>query len=263
MKIAVFGDIMWNYYLDTHQSLPAECNTKKIGGTLWNVCKAALKHFDTVLAIGAVGAADHGDVVDRMNNMGIQTNLACCLDVSTGACMLIYKRGVRDGILSLRQANMMLPYDVIDIDRILSSDFIFVNGWTMLPESTTSKSLVCVLDSAFRAGIPIIFDVLPHHIQRSEMNPEYIKILEQSSIVICETFPEHKEVDRVVNMQMIYDISKQCRLYILFDWIRSVRVLSKDGKCLTEVPTNYRKGVSTEFLDDLSLGLIGRYYGCA
>lgn len=263
MKLTVFGDVMWNHALRLHSSLPIECNERALGGTLINTSSGARQYFDEVLAIGAVGEQDRRAVEDHLTQIGVETNVRPVPGMNTGVCILQYDNEMRTSILSLRQANMHLTPDAIDMCSVLSSDFIFVNGWSCLPESTTSKTLLQVLAAADAESVPIIFDVLPHHIQRSEMTGDFLRVLAMSRVVIYETLPQDQNSSRVFDASVLSEIARQCRLFILFDWVRSVRVESGSRVCLSEEPTNYgdySKEAVGSYLDGMALRQVVTYY---
>ena len=52
---------------------------------------------------------------------------------------------------------MGLSYNFLNLKNILSSDYIYVNGWSFLPELITSKIILNVLFEAKKRNIPIIF----------------------------------------------------------------------------------------------------------
>lgn len=261
MKITVFGDIMWNYKLLHHSSLPIECSSRSIGGTLFNIAVAAKKHFDEVVAVGAIGMADYEIINDKFAEMGINAQLEGVPNISTGACVLTYNNGLRKSILSFRQANMCLSHESIDLANLFTSDFLFVNGWSFLPKSETSKVLVRVLCDAHERNIPIIFDILPHHIQEDEMSDDYLSALELSNIVICETRGQYSN-PRTVNLSALRSRLKHSDLFILFDWINKFRVINGDGKCLAEDFTNYHRDSGIGFLDEIALQQVITYFPC-
>jgi hypothetical protein len=260
MKISVFGDVMWNYSLKKNPTLPIECHPRAIGGTLLSLCIAAKQYFDAVVAFGAVGEQDYKVIKHRFTELGINSKLASISDNATGACVLVYEKGLRTQILSLRQANMHLHYETINIQDIVTSDFIFVNGWSFLPESVTSKSIIRILREADKIKVPIIFDVLPHHIQKDKITDDYLAALDLSSVVICETPRGDSNNASILCGSALGRSLKQCKLFILFDWIKSFRVLTGDGHCLAEESTNYSVGKGVGILDAIALQQVLKYY---
>lgn len=260
MKITVFGDIMWNYELDKHSTLPVECNSRCIGGTLLKICSAARRQFDKVIAVGTVGAKDYEDIKKIFENMKIKANIVSVPNISTGTCMLKFENNVRTLILSLRQANLELNYDNINKKDVFSSDFIIVNGWSFLPESNTSRSLIRVLSEANQKNVPIIFDILPHHIRIKEMSSDYIRALGLCSVVICEISPQNKNSNRIFELSILHKIANKCKLYILFDWIRSIRVEKDNRNCLTEESIPYSQDTQHEYYDELALQKVLKYF---
>lgn len=261
MKITVIADVMWNYFLERHPTLPIECNSRRLGGTLISTCTAAKRHFSVVVAIGAVGKEDYEVISRKLTGLEVNCQLSSIPNVSTGACVLIYENETRTNILSFRQANMYLGFDAIDMQDVFTSDFIFVNGWSFLPESMTSKTIIRVLNEAHNKNVPIIFDILPHHIQQNEMTVDYVTALEMSSILICET-RQHMNTDRrVLDFSALKKKLKHCKLYILFDWVNRFSVVTRDGHCLLlDEPTNYRTDAEIGFLDEVALRQILKYF---
>lgn len=262
MKITIFGDVMWNYPLSLDSSLPIECNKKYVGGTLLNISVAAKKHFQDVHAIGIVGTQDYKIMNDTFIEKGLNPKLATAHEISTGACMLTYNNGLRTSIISFRQANMWLHYQSINIAEIMTSDFIFVNGWSFLPNSVTSKTLIKVINEATNKGIPVIFDILPHHIQEDELTVDYLYALERSSIVICETRARIMS-QRTLNLASIKERCRWASLFIIFDWTRKYTVITSEGKCIAEEDTNYHNDAGIGFLDALALEQVVKYYHLA
>ncbi len=259
MKISVFGDVMWNYQMTLHPSLPVECNVKQVGGTLLNMAAAAKKYFDTVIAVGSIGLPDDLLVHDRFSEAGIIARLTSIQNVSTGACVLTYNNGLRTGITSFRQANLCLPFTAIPMEDVVTSDFIFVNGWSFLPKSLTSKAILQVVYNASERRIPVIFDILPHQIQKSEMTDDYLAALELSSIVICETQGRDSSA-RSLDLAALRTPLMRAKLFIMFDWVSRFRVVTDDDRCLADEFTNYSKDADIGFLDAIALEQVLKYY---
>jgi sugar/nucleoside kinase (ribokinase family) len=260
MKITIFGDVMRDYRFEKHPTLPVECNAFQLGGTLLNMCIAAQRCFDKVIAVGAVGSKDRGQVIQKFEDENVEAQIKSVSGVSTGVCLLLYENGIRTGILSLRQANLDLNYGSVDMSSVLSSDFLFLNGWSFLPESRTSRTLVQILAEANSAGIPIIFDLLPHHIQWDEMNKDYLRALELCSIAIVETKPKDDDIARVFDVSRLRDMAKKSSLFLFFDWIHTIRVETKSGECLADEPTNYTPSAPRGFLDEVALRQVLKFY---
>jgi sugar/nucleoside kinase (ribokinase family) len=256
---------MRNFFVTKHATLPIEMNANQLGGTLLHTCQRATAFCDAVTAIGVVGTEDIKEATKLLTQPGLRPRLVTRRGVSTGVCMLQYDdQRVRTGILSLRQANMTLEWDEIDVAEALATDMLCVNGWSFLPASTTADTLVRLLTTAHDAGVPIYFDVLPHHVQVDEMTPAYRAALALADIVACEVVPRQPQAHRRVDRTALPHLAPRCRLFIDFTWVDRITVVTRDGTCLHEADTGYISGTSPPgYLDGLALRLATTYFSPA
>lgn len=262
-QITVFGDIMWNYEPKTFSALPVECSPRILGGTLITVSRKARKYFDTVIAVGAVGLRDKIEVDSVLASFGIDARIQGVDSVGTGCCVLTFQEGVRTGITSVRQANMYLDLPTIAEVDTLDSSYVFANGWSFLPESKTSHSLLRTLGRAAERGARVIFDVLPHHIQFGEMTGHYLRALSLARIVVFESHPQLGSENIRFDPEVIRKNCRDLELLISFDWTKSFRVETPDGAILSEGPTHYTHQAEPGYLDGLALREILRHFGDA
>ncbi|MBF0345150.1 MAG: carbohydrate kinase family protein [Nitrospirae bacterium] len=256
MKISVISDIMINYKIDRDNALPIDCLQKEYGGTLFNISIACKEFFDEVIAIGIVGEDDYEAVYKKFIDNKVVPCLFTDKSDDTGACIMLYKNDVRENIFSFRKINLQLDYDKIDIKKVLDSSFVFFTGWSFLPSSLTSNSCIRLMKIAKVNGIPIIFDILPHRLRPSEITEEYRNALLMADILIAES----DTYERIFNNYNSVHITNNAKLYLLFDWVKSFKVIDNCHNLLYSGLTNYSHKSEPYHLDRVAIENIIRFY---
>ncbi len=169
--------------------------TTHVGGTAMSFAEAAVAHFAEVRVMAAVGDDSWtNDIESTCAELGI----VACLDrvpgVANAMVVIVRDAGVPDAPLGVRLlvAQAPSPYDHLEEElvrrfdtMIADADALVIDGYAMLSEHSAAAVEVATR-IAHAAGVPICFDLVPHHIDAQLAWDDLLPIMTRSSLLIAE-----------------------------------------------------------------------------
>lgn len=189
-----------------------------VGGTAMNFADVATTHFESVHVIGALGRDGWTDFIrSRCLADGIE---ACLTEVPTPNSPVVVLRDgpcpeQPDGV-RLILADSDSPYAYLDAAQvrrcaefIQAADALVVDGYAMLREGS-AEGLHAATEIAAAAGVPIAFDIVPHHIDEYVDLDELVPILRRCSMITVEA-PTllrllRRDVPAVITPELVHEL---------------------------------------------------------
>jgi sugar/nucleoside kinase (ribokinase family) len=261
MQISVIGDVLKDYWIEEMGILkmPIECYDYVLGGNLLNICKATVQLFDETIAIGNVHNDDYEKIIETLNDGKIVPLISSGTE-QTGTCIIITENGIRKNLLTLKNANSYLELNNENREIVLRSDFLFITGNLFYPNNTKTSNICLSLLHEFRESKKkIVFDMLPHKIDKFSITQEYSKALENTNILISEieTFERFFTIDNLFSPIKGLD---NIQLLLLFDMkqhlgiCNNIRVYNMVTKSFFNEKISYNSRLSTKYyLDYIAL----------
>jgi len=264
-KILIVADIMYNYLFNESEkwTMPLDFYKPTLGGTLFNTARAAATSFESVVSLGCVGDNDKNLIEFEFNKNKLINNIFFTNNNSTGICIILNdSSGERKGMISYRSANCYLDFSQINLNDINDIDYLFINGWSFFPQSRTSKSCLLLMDFAREIGAKVIFDMLPHHVNRTTITDEYKEAITKTNILISEvntfkTFFDFEE-ENISTNSVMYPLIQNIDYFLIFNYVHKLAVFNKT-KFSEEILTGYEFNKNTEYLlDRIALSAISK-----
>ncbi len=169
--------------------------TTHVGGTAMSFAEAAVAHFAEVRVVAAVGDDSWTSDIERTC---AQLGIVACLDrlpgVANAMVVIVRDAGTDEAPLGVRLlvAQAPSPYDRLEEElvrrfdtMIADADALVIDGYAMLSEHSAGAVEVATR-IAQAAGVPICFDLVPHHIDEQLAWADLLPIMTRSSLLIAE-----------------------------------------------------------------------------